>query len=94
MNNVPASRFERIALTPVSLALLPGACRCAPSIEVAGAYFPAWLCIGLLVVVGAMLARLAMMASGLAEEMPLQLFVCLAIGLFIAAFAWIAWIGF
>ena len=94
MSHVPLPRFERIALTPLALALLPGACRCAPSIEVAGAYFPAWLGVGLVAVVCAIVSRLVMVASGFAEELPLQLFVCISIGVFIAALAWIAWIGF
>jgi hypothetical protein len=90
---LPSARFGRIAPFPLALALLPGPCRCAPSIEVAGAYFPAWLGVGLLAVVCAILARLVMVASGLAEELPLQLFVCVSIGLFLGALAWIAWIG-
>ena len=72
---------------------MPIPCRCAPSIEIAGAYFPAWLGVGLLAAAGAILARLAMVASGLATELPLQLFVCISIGLFIGALVWIAWIG-
>lgn len=94
MSPVPSLRFERTALSPLALALLPGTCRCATSIEVAGAYFPAWLGLGLVAVVSAILARLVMVASGLSEELPLQLLVCSAIGLFIAALAGIAWIGF
>ncbi len=43
MRDIPLPRFDRIALPLVALALLPGSCRGAPSIEVAGAYFPAWL---------------------------------------------------
>ena len=80
-------------MSPLALALLPGGCRCAPSIEIAGAYFPAWLGVGVVAVACAILARLAMMASGLSEELPLQLLVCISIGLFVAALAWIAWIG-
>ncbi len=78
---------------PLALAFSPTPCRCAPSIEIAGAYFPAWLAVGLLAVACAILARLVMMASGLAEELPLQLFVCLSIGLFVGALVWMAWIG-
>jgi hypothetical protein len=93
MNHAALPRFRWIALSPLALALLPGACRCAPSIEIAGAYFPAWLSLGLIAVACAIVARVAMMASGLNEELPLQLFVCLSIGLFVAALVWVAWIG-
>ena len=93
MSHVPSPRYWRTALFPLALALLSGHCRCAPSIQVAGAYFPAWLAFGLGAVGCAILARLVMVASGLAESLPLQLFVCLSIGLFVAALAWVAWIG-
>ena len=94
MKNESASRFERYRLSPLALSLLPGICRCASSIEVAGVHLPAWLGFGLIVVVCAILARLAMRACGLNDELLLQLLVCIWIGLFIAAFAWIAWAGF
>jgi hypothetical protein len=58
----------------------------APSLPFAGAYFPAWMfCLGFGVLV-ALLARAAMLATGLAERLPLQLFVSTAVGL-IAALA-------
>ena len=86
-------KLERIALSVLALAWLPGTCRGAPSIEVAGAYFPAWLACALAAVVGAILARVAMVATGLAQVLPLQLFVCISIGLLVAALVWTAWIG-
>lgn len=93
MRSLQSSRFEWIAGPVLALALLPGACRGAPSVEVAGAYFPAWLSCALVAVVGAILARAAMVATGLAEVIPLQLFVCFSIGLLVAALVWVAWIG-
>ena len=93
MRNFPSSRFERIARPVLALALLPATCRGAPSIELAGAYFPAWLGCALVAVFGAILARAAMVVSGLAQVLPLQLFVCVSIGLLVAALVWLAWIG-
>ena len=93
MRSLQSSRLERIAGPVLALALLPQTCRGAPSLEVAGAYFPAWLSCALVAVVGAILARVAMVASGLAQVMPLQLFVCISIGLLLAALVWVAWIG-
>jgi YtcA family len=56
----------------------------SPSLYFAGAYFPAWmLCAGIGVLV-ALLARAVMVASGLAERLPLQLWLCSAIGLLAA----------
>lgn len=57
-----------------------------PTLSFAGAYFPAWmLCLGISVVV-ALLARTVMLATGLSERLPFQLFLCSAIGA-IAAFS-------
>lgn len=94
MRNLQTSRFEWMVAWPVlALAIFPGPCSGAPSVEVAGAYFPAWLSCALVAVLGAVLARAGMVASGLSQSMPLQLFVCMSIGLLAAAVVWIAWIG-
>jgi|GEM_PF-827691 hypothetical protein len=68
------------------LAVCLGACAETqpPSLYFAGAYFPAWmLCAGLGVLVG-LLARALMLATGLAERLPLQLWLCSALGLLAA----------
>ena len=93
MHKASSPRSRRVTEYILAVTLLPGACRAAPSIEVAGAYFPAWLACALVAVVGAIVARTAMVATGLAQVMPLQLFVCISIGLLVAALVWIAWIG-
>jgi hypothetical protein len=93
MHNVSSPRSRRITEYILAATMLPAACRAAPSIEVAGAYFPAWLACALAAVVGAIVARTAMVVTGLAQVMPLQLFVCISIGLLVAALVWIAWIG-
>ena len=93
MRNPSMPRLDRVALSVLALTWLPGPCRGASSIEVAGAYFPAWLACALAAVVGAALARAAMVATGLARILPLQLLMCISIGLLVAAHVWIAWIG-
>lgn len=93
MRTIPLPRFDWIALPLVALALLPGSCRGAPSIEVAGAYFPAWLGCSLAAVIGAIVARVAMVATGLGRVLPFQLLVSISIGLLVAAFVWMTWIG-
>ena len=93
MRSFQSSRFEWIAGPVLALAVLPGTCRGATSVEVAGAYFPAWLSCALVAVAGAILARVAMVMTGLAQVLPLQLFVCISIGLLVAALVWVAWIG-
>jgi hypothetical protein len=58
----------------------------APSMPFFGAYFPGWMLAALVGVVVAVLAKLALVATGLQAAMPWQLAVCAGIGL-IAAIA-------
>jgi tetrahydromethanopterin S-methyltransferase subunit C len=60
----------------------------APSFELFGAFFPAWLFCGVIGVVGAAAARGVFVASGLSTRVPYQLFVCTAIGIVAACLAW------
>ena len=77
------------------LLAVPGlyGCAGAPSIPLAGAYFPAWLLCALIGVLGAAVARAVFVMSGLAQLLPLQLFVCTAIGVAVAALLWWVWVG-
>lgn len=77
-------------------ALLPlGGCggHDAPSYVIVGAYFPEWMLCALIGVVGGIGARSLLVATGLADALPLQLFVCAAIGLIIAIGAWLLLFG-
>ena len=65
----------------------------APSFILSGAYFPGWMFCGLFGILGAIGARVAMVASGLNEVLPFQLFVCVSVGLTIAVAAWLLWFG-
>lgn len=60
----------------------------APSFELFGAFFPAWLFCGVFGVIGASAARGAFVASGLSDLIPYQLLVCTAIGVLAACLAW------
>jgi hypothetical protein len=69
------------------------ASREAPSLILAGAYFPGWILCGVAGVLAAIVARIAMVMSGLSDALPLQLFVCVALGNFVAIAAWLFWFG-
>jgi hypothetical protein len=60
----------------------------APSFELFGAYFPAWLFCGVIGLVGATAARSVFVASGLSKLIPYQLFVCTAFGVVAACLVW------
>jgi hypothetical protein len=80
-------------LTTLGLANALDGCAAAPSITVGGAYFPAWLVCGLIGVLGAIVSRLVLAGSGLAQTLPLQLLVCLSVGVVCAALAWVGWVA-
>jgi hypothetical protein len=47
----------------------------------------------LLGIVAAIVARVGFVASGLADILPFQLFVCAAAGLSVALLVWLLWFG-
>ncbi|HEY1926552.1 MAG TPA: YtcA family lipoprotein [Caulobacteraceae bacterium] len=65
----------------------------APSLILFGAYFPGWILCGVAGIAAAIVARIVMVMSGLSNALPLQLFVCIAVGLLVAIAAWLFWFG-
>jgi hypothetical protein len=95
----PTSRYEissaLLSTFKVSLlgsVLFVAGCGGAPSVTIAGAYFPAWLFCAILAVVVAVVTRVLMVATGLARLLPLQLAVCISIGILVAVAVWKVWV--
>jgi hypothetical protein len=65
----------------------------APSIVIAGSYFPGWMFCALIGIIAAIGIRAGFVASGLASILPLQLFVCGACGVCCGLLAWLLWFG-
>jgi hypothetical protein len=65
----------------------------APSFELFGAYFPAWLFCGLIGLVASGAARGVFVGTRLSDLVPYQLFVCVAIGVIAASVVWLLWFG-
>jgi hypothetical protein len=84
---------SRVAL--LYLASILGGCSAtgAPSFDLFGAFFPAWLLCGVIGIAGAGLARVAFVGSGLANALPYQLAVCTAIGVITAVMVWLVGFG-
>jgi hypothetical protein len=60
----------------------------APSYDLFGAFFPAWMFCAVIGIVGAALARVVFVGTGLAAILPYQLLVCTAVGTIMAIAAW------
>ncbi len=67
-------------------------CGGAPSITVAGAYFPAWLLCALIAVLVAVMVRALLVITGLSNHVPYQLAVCSSIGVIVALVVWQLWV--
>ena len=88
ISNAPLNTFKVSLLASV---LLVEGCG-APTLTIAGAYFPAWLFCAIVAVVVAALTRVLMVATGLARLVPLQLAVCSSIGILVAVAVWKVWV--
>lgn len=69
------------------------ALRGAPSFVLFGAFFPAWMLLAGIGILAAIGTRVALVATGLAEILPLQLLVCVSAGLTVAVVIWLLWFG-
>jgi len=67
-------------------------CSGAPSITIAGAYFPAWLLCAVIAVLAALVIRAVMVATGLANYIPYQLAVCCSAGAILGLILWQLWV--
>jgi hypothetical protein len=65
----------------------------APSFDLFGAFFPAWLLCGVIGIAGAAVARVVFVSTGLANTLPYQLAVCAAIGVITALLVWTVGFG-
>lgn len=65
----------------------------APSFELFGAYFPAWMLCALVGIVGAVGTRLVLTTSAANVVIPFQLAVCTAVGVIAALLSWMLLFG-
>lgn len=91
--NLPSPK--RVLLAPPVLGLSLQGCSThgAPSYVLFGAYFPLWLLSGLIGAAGALVAHRILVMTGWSSWMPLQLSVCVAIGVMVAVVVWLSGSG-
>jgi hypothetical protein len=77
-----------VVLFPALLSLSGCGAAGAPSYDLFGAFFPAWMFCAVIGIVGAALARVVFVGTGLAAILPYQLLVCTAVGTIMAIAAW------
>ena len=65
----------------------------APSFELFGAFFPAWMLCALIGIVGALTTRAVLTTPAFNGAIPLQLGVCTALGVIVALSSWMLLFG-
>jgi hypothetical protein len=60
----------------------------APSFELFGAFFPAWMLCALIGIIGAATTRLVLTSPVFSEALPFQLAVCTASGVIVSLLVW------
>ena len=65
----------------------------APSFDIFGAFFPAWLLCAVIGVFVALGARILFAARNLTDVLPFQLSVCTSLGTIFALLVWLVWFG-
>jgi YtcA family len=68
-------------------------CNGSPSRNILGSYFPSWMVCALVGLTAALVARMALKASGLLSELPVPLVVLLSIGCAITFALWLLWLA-
>jgi uncharacterized membrane protein YeaQ/YmgE (transglycosylase-associated protein family) len=62
----------------------------APSFELFGAFFPAWMLSALIGIIGAASTRAVLTTPTFYDSIPFQLAVCTAVGVIVALVVWMA----
>ena|ERR1700722_9755860 len=90
-----AGRLPRfIAAAPVVIApICLGGCAGAPSYELFGAFFPAWMLCAIVGIFAGIAARVIFVATGIDSILQSRLFVCISAGLVVATLTWLFWFG-
>lgn len=68
-------------------------CNGSPSRNILGSYFPSWMVCALAGLVVALIARVALKATGLLAELPAPLVVLLSIGCATTFALWLLWLA-
>src|SRR5262249_60537303 len=81
--------LPRAVLLVVASCMLTGcSLAAAPSFELFGAYFPAWMLCALIGIVGAISTRVALTTPGFGGMVPFHFAVCTAVGVILGLLSW------
>ncbi len=87
-----ARHLPRMASALLLMCTMCG-CNGSPSRNILGSYFPSWMVCALAGLVVALIARVALKATGLLAELPAPLVVLLSIGCATTFALWLLWLA-
>jgi hypothetical protein len=82
-----------LGLGRVAIALPVAACNYAPSIDLLGSYFPAWMLCAVLGVVAAVIIRQILVAAGINDYVVAPLLTYAALAVSATLLVWLFWFG-
>ena len=90
----PRATRRMLTLTGAFLLIcMISGCSASPSRSILGSYFPSWMVCALIGLMAALVARVALKATGLLGELPAPLVVLLAIGCATTFALWLLWLA-
>jgi len=81
------------ALSRVAIALPVAACNYAPTIDLLGSYFPAWMLCAALGIVAAVIIRQILAVTGIGDYVVAPLLTYAALAVSATLLAWLFWFG-
>ena len=86
--------LQRLARPSTASLVLPvGGCSAAPSQDILGSFFPAWMLCAAIGVLAAALSRWLLTAAGIGNHLLAPPLVYLAIAVAVTLLTWLAWFG-
>lgn len=86
-------RRASLSLKPVVIVMAVSGCSHAPTMDLLGSYFPAWMLCAALGVVAAIIIRQLVAVAGLAEYVIAPLLTYAGLAVFVTLLVWLVWFG-
>jgi hypothetical protein len=86
-------RRASLSLKPVVIVMAVSGCSHAPTMDLLGSYFPAWMLCAALGVVTAVMIRQLLAAAGIAEYVIAPLLTYAGLAVFVTLLIWLLWFG-
>ena len=91
--NGTSAQRDRLGLRRVAIALPVAACSSAPTMDLLGSYFPAWMLCAVLGIVAAVIIRQILAVAGISDYVVAPLLTYAALAMSATLLVWLLWFG-